>query len=234
MSRSRLLLAALIIASVALFLAFDLGQYLRLEHFKSRQEAIGEFARANPLLAGGIAFAIYVTYTGLSVPGAAILALAVGAVFGLFWGTVIASFASSLGSTLAFLASRFLLREAVRNRFGERLRAIDAGFEREGAFYLFTLRLAPVLPYALVNLVVGLTPVKVRTFYAVSQLGMLPATILYVNAGTQLGAIQSGTGILSPALIGSLALLGIFPLVARHVVEAVKTRRRLKVMNQQG
>jgi len=227
MKRSRLLVAALIIALVAIFLAFDLGQYLRLEHFKSRQAAIGEFARASPLLAGGVAFAIYVAFTGLSVPGATILTVAAGAVFGLFWGTLIVSFASSLGATLAFLSSRFLFREALRNRFGERLRLIDAGFEREGAFYLFTLRVAPVFPYVLVNLIMGLTPVKTRTFYAVSQLGMLPGTVLYVNAGTQLAAIQSVAGILSPALIGSLALLGIFPLVARHVLESLKARRRL-------
>jgi uncharacterized membrane protein YdjX (TVP38/TMEM64 family) len=227
MKRNRLLLAALIVALVAIFLAFDLGQYLRLEHFKSRQAAIGEFARANPLLAGGLAFGIYVTFTGLSVPGALILALAVGAFFGLLYGTLIASFASSLGSTFAFLASRFLFRDAVRIRLGERLGAIEAGFEREGASYLLALRLAPMVPYLLVNLLMGLTPIRIRTFYAVSQLGMLPATILYVNAGTQLGAIQSASGILSPALVASLALLGVFPLVARYVVESLKARRRL-------
>jgi uncharacterized membrane protein YdjX (TVP38/TMEM64 family) len=223
----RLLLAVLLGALVGTLFVVDAGQYFRLEYFTSRQAAVVEFARASPLLAGSVAFAIYVAYTGLGVPGAAILALAVGAVFGLLWGAVIASFAASLGSTLAFLSSRFLFREAVRKRFGHRLRAVDAGFEREGVLYLLALRIAPVLPYVLVNLVMGLTPVKARTFYAVSQLGMLPATILYVNAGTQLATIRSVAGILSPELIGSLALLGTFPLVAKHVLESIKARRRL-------
>ncbi len=226
MSR-RLLLAALLVALVAAFFALDLGQYFRLDYFRSKQAAIEAFRNANPLAAGGIFLGIYVAVTALSLPGAAIMSLAVGAVFGLLWGTVIVSFASSIGATLAFLSSRFLFREAVRHRFGERLRPIDAGFEKEGAFYLFALRLAPVFPYVLVNLLMGLTPIKTRTFYAVSQLGMLPATIIYINAGTQLATIKSAAGILSPGLIGSLILLGIFPLVAKYVVESVKTRRRL-------
>jgi dihydrolipoamide dehydrogenase len=227
MSRRRLLLAALLLGSIAAFFAFDLGQYLNLEFFRGKQAAIGEFKRANPLAAAGIFFAIYVAVTGLSVPGAAVLSLVVGAIFGLLWGTLIVSFASSIGATLAFFSSRFLFREAVRSRFGDRLRAIDVGLAKEGAFYLFALRLVPVVPFVLVNLLMGLTPVKTRTFYWVSQIGMLPATIIYVNAGTQLATIKSISGILSPVLIGSLVLLGIFPLVARYVVESVKARRRL-------
>ncbi|HKB62110.1 MAG TPA: VTT domain-containing protein, partial [Burkholderiales bacterium] len=227
MSRRRLLLAVLLAGSIAAFFAFDLGQYFRIEFFQSKQSAIEEFRRANPLAAAGIFFAIYVAVTGLSVPGAAILSVAVGAIFGLLWGTLIVSFASSIGATLAFLSSRFLFREAVRGRFGDRLRAIDAGLAKEGAFYLFALRLAPVFPFVLVNLLMGLTPVKTRTFYWVSQIGMLPATIVYVNAGTQLATIKSVSGILSPALIGSLVLLGLFPLVAKHLVESAKARRRL-------
>jgi len=227
MSRRRLLVAALILGLIAAFFALDLGQYFQLEYFKSKQSAIEEFRRANPLAAGGIFFLIYVAVTGLSVPGAAILSLAVGAIFGLLWGTLIVSFASSIGATLAFLSSRFLFREAVRSRFGDRLRAIDAGLAKEGAFYLFALRLAPVVPFVLVNLLMGLTPIRTRTFYWVSQIGMLPATIVYVNAGTQLAAVKSLSGILSPALIGSLVLLGIFPLIAKHAVEAFKARRRL-------
>jgi pyruvate/2-oxoglutarate dehydrogenase complex dihydrolipoamide dehydrogenase (E3) component/uncharacterized membrane protein YdjX (TVP38/TMEM64 family) len=226
MSARRLLLAALLVVLVAAFFAFDLGRYLSLDALKAKQAAIGELTRANPLLAGGTAFALYVAVTGLSVPGAVVLSLAVGATFGLLWGTVIVSFASSVGGTLAFLSSRFLFRDAVRKRFGERLRSIEAGFEREGAFYLFALRLAPVVPYFLINLLMGLTPISARTFYAVSQLGMLPATLLYVNAGTQLAAIDSPAGILSPALIGSLILLGVFPLAARHAVGWAKARRR--------
>jgi len=222
----RLLLAALLAALVAAFFAFDLGRYLRLDYFEARQAAILELTRARPLLSGVAAFAIYVAVTALSVPGAVVLTLAVGAVFGLLWGTVIVSFASSIGGTLAFLSSRYLFREAVRNRFGERLRGIEAGFEREGAFYLFALRLAPVVPYFLINLLMGLTPIRARTFYTISQLGMLPATLVYVNAGTQLAAIDSPAGILSPALIGSLILLGVFPLAARHAVQWAKARRR--------
>jgi len=227
MSRRRLLLAALLLGSIAAFFAFDLGQYFNLEFLRGKQAAIEEFKRANPLAAAGIFFAVYVAVTGLSVPGAAVLSLLVGAIFGLLWGTLIVSFAASLGATIAFLSSRFLLREWVRSRFGDRLRAIDAGLEKDGAFYLFALRLAPVFPFVLVNLLMGLTPVKTRTFYWVSQIGMLPATIIYVNAGTQLATIKSIPGILSPVLIGSLVLLGIFPLVAKYVVESVKARRRL-------
>src|SRR5713101_4301292 len=227
MSRRRLLLAVLLAGSIAAFFAFDLGQYFRIEFFQSKQSAIEEFRRANPLAAAVIFFAIYVAVTGLSVPGAAILSVAVGAIFGLLWGTLIVSFASSIGATLAFLSSRFLFREPVRSRFGDRLRAIDAGLEKEGAFYLFALRLVPAVPFVLVNLLMGLTPIRTRTFYWVSQIGMLPATIVYVNAGTQLATVKSISGILSPALIGSLALLGIFPLVAKYVVEFVKARRRL-------
>src|SRR6267378_493726 len=227
MSSRRLLLAALLAGSIAAFFAFDLGQYFRIEFFQSRQSAIEEFRRASPLATAAIFFAIYVAVTGSSVPGAAILSVAVGAIFGLLWGTLIVSFASSIGATLAFLSSRFLFREAVRGRFGDRLRAIDAGLKKEGAFYLFALRLVPVFPFVLVNLLMGLTPIRTRTFYWVSQVGMLPATIVYVNAGTQLATVKSISGILSPALIGSLALLGLFPLVAKYVVESVKARRRL-------
>jgi uncharacterized membrane protein YdjX (TVP38/TMEM64 family) len=155
----------------------------------------------------------------LSLPGAALLTLAGGAVFGLLWGVVIVSFASSIGATLAFLISRFLLRDWVQQRFGQRLQAIDEGVKREGAFYLFTLRLVPVFPFFLVNLLSGLTGMKARTFYWVSQLGMLAGTVVYVNAGTQLAKIDSLSGILSPGLLGSFALLGVFPLLARKIVD---------------
>jgi len=227
MSRRKLLLAALLLGSIAAFFALDLGQYLRLEYFKSQQSAIEEFRRANPLAAAGIFFAIYVAVTGLSVPGAAVLSLVVGAIFGLLWGTLIVSFASSMGATLAFLSSRFLFRESVRGRFGDRLRAIDVGLEKEGAFYLFALRLVPVVPFVLVNLLMGLTPIRTRTFYWVSQIGMLPATIVYVNAGTQFATLTSTRGLLSLELVGSLVLIGIFPLIAKRAVEAFKARRRL-------
>ncbi len=227
MSRRRLLVAVLLLGLIAAFFALDLGHYLRLEYFRSQQSAIEEFRRADPLAAGGVSFLIYVAVTALSLPGAAVMSLAVGAIFGLAWGTLIVSFAASAGATLAFLSSRFLFRGSVRSRFGDRLRAIDAGLEKEGAFYLFALRLVPAFPYVVVNLVMGVTPIRAWTFYWVSQIGMLPATIVYVNAGTQLATLTSLKGLLSPELIGSLALLGIFPLIAKRAVEAFKARRRL-------
>jgi len=227
MSSRRLLLAALILGLIAAFFVLDLGQYLQLEYFKSRQAAIEGFRRSSPIAAGGLFFVIYVAVAALSLPGAAIMSLAVGAIFGLLWGALIVSFASSIGATLAFLSSRFLFREAVRSRFGDRLRAIDAGLEKEGASYLFVLRLVPAFPFVVVNLLMGLTRIRIPTFYWVSQLGMLPATLVYVNAGTQLATLESIRGLLSPALIGSFVLLGIFPFVARRAVEAFKGRRRL-------
>lgn len=225
MTRRRLLVATALLALIALFFAFNLGQYFRLEFFRSKQAAIEQFRRENPFAAGGIFFAAYIAITSVSVPGAAVMNLVGGAVFGVFWGTLLASFASSLGATAAFLSSRFLFRDALRRRFGERLSAIDAGLQREGAFYLFGLRLLPVFPYVLVNLLMGLTPIRTRVFYAVSQLGMLPATLVYANAGTQIATIGSLAEVLSPGLIGSLVLLGIFPLLARYAVGVARARR---------
>ncbi len=212
-------------AAIAAFFAFDLGQYLNLRTLKEQQAAIQAFQAAQPLLSIVIYFLVYVVATALSLPGAALLTLAGGAVFGLLWGTVIVSFASTVGATLAFLMSRFLLRDWVERRFGQRLTAIDQGVRREGAFYLFTLRLVPVFPFFLINLLFGLTGMKARTFYWVSQIGMLAGTVVYVNAGTQLGKLESLSGILSPALLGSFVLLGIFPLIARRIVEAVRRNR---------
>ena len=218
-----LILAACVV--IAAFFAFDLGRYLNLQTLKEQQAAIAVFYADNPLLTVAIYFAVYVISTALSLPGAVLLTLAGGAVFGLFWGTVIVSFASTLGATLAFLMARFLLRDWVQKRFGQRLATIDAGVRREGAFYLFTLRLVPVFPFFLINLLLGLTAMKARTFYWVSQLGMLAGTMVYVNAGTQLGKLESVSGILSPALLGSFALLGVFPLIARKIVEAVHSNK---------
>ena len=211
--------------AIAAFFAFDLGQYLNLRTLKEQQAAIQGFQAAQPLLSIATYFLVYVVATALSLPGAALLTLAGGAVFGLLWGTLIVSFASTIGATLAFLMSRFLLRDWVENRFGQRLAAIDQGVRREGAFYLFTLRLVPVFPFFLINLLFGLTGMKARTFYWVSQIGMLAGTVVYVNAGTQLGKLESLSGILSPALLGSFALLGIFPLIARRIVEVIRRNR---------
>ena len=212
-------------AAIAAFFAFDLGQYLNLQTLKEQQAAIKSYQASQPLLSVAVYFVAYVVMAALSLPGAALLTLAGGAVFGVLWGTLIISFASSIGATLAFLMSRFLLRDWVIRRFGQRLTAIDEGIRREGAFYLFTLRLVPVFPFFLINLLLGLTGMKARTFYWVSQIGMLAGTVVYVNAGTQLGKLESLSGILSPGLLGSFVLLGIFPLIARRIVEVVRRNK---------
>ncbi len=226
MSTRRVLLLLAMVAAVAAFLALDLGRFLTLEAVKARQAELESWVAARPFATAGAFFGLYVIATALSLPGAAtVMTLLGGALFGFAWGLVLVSFASSIGATLAFLASRFLFRDAVRARFGERLAALDEGVRRDGAFYLFTLRLIPVFPFFLVNLAMGLTPIATRTFYLVSQLGMLAGTAVYVNAGTALAAIDSVRGLLSPALLGSFALLGVFPLVAKKVVDAVAARR---------
>jgi pyruvate/2-oxoglutarate dehydrogenase complex dihydrolipoamide dehydrogenase (E3) component/uncharacterized membrane protein YdjX (TVP38/TMEM64 family) len=233
-SKSRLLLALLLLLLVAAFFVFDAGRFLSLDFYKSQQAAIEAYRAANPLPAAGIFFLIYVAVTALSVPGAAVLTLVGGAIFGLAWGTLIISFASTVGATLAFLVARFLLRGWVQGRFGRRLTAINAGIERDGPFYLFTLRLVPIFPFFVINLVMGLTPIRTWTFYWVSQIGMLAGTLVYVNAGTQLGRIESVRGILSPEVLGSFALLGIFPLVARKLVQAVRRRRLYRRWRKPG
>ena len=225
MNRQKIGLVGLILALVIAYFAFDLGRYLSLDFFKSQQAAIEAYRAQQPLLTAGIFLVIYVIATALSLPGAALLTLAGGAVFGLFWGLIIVSFASTIGATLAFLMSRFLLRDWVLKRFGQRLKTIDDGVQREGAFYLFTLRLVPAFPFFLINLLMGLTAMKARTFYWVSQLGMLAGTVVYVNAGTQLAQLDSLSGIVSPGLLGSFVLLGIFPLIAKKIVDLVKARK---------
>ncbi len=225
MNFSRLVLLVFIVAVMTAFFVLDLQSYLNLEILQAQQETIGSYHRNHPVMAVAIYALIYIAVTGLSLPGAAILTLAGGAIFGLLWGTVIVSFTSSIGATLAFLAARFLFRDAVKTRFGERLKTIEAGVTKEGALYLFMLRLVPVFPFFVVNLVMGLTNLKTQTFYWVSQVGMLAGTIVYVNAGTQLGQLESLSDILSPGLIGSFALLGIFPLIANKIVEAIKANK---------
>jgi len=225
MSRAQLAVVVAIAAAVVAFFALDLDRYLTLEFFRSQQAAIDAWFDSHPFRTAGAYFVAYVVVTGLSLPGAAIMTLVAGAIFGLLWGTVIVSFASSIGATLAFLVSRFVLRETVQRRFGRSLRAVNEGVEREGAFYLFTLRLVPAFPFFVINLVMGLTPIRTATFYVVSQVGMLAGTVVYVNAGTQLARIDSLSGILSPALIASFTLLGLFPLIAKKVVDVMKARK---------
>ncbi|MGL6202886.1 MAG: FAD-dependent oxidoreductase [Giesbergeria sp.] len=224
-STKRIALLLALAALVAAFFALGGPKWLTLEGLKS---GLDQFAawKSNSPLALGLAFgAVYVLVTALSLPGAAILTLAAGAIFGLFWGTVIASFASTLGATLAFWSARYLLRDWVQSRFGDRLKPINEGVARDGAFYLFTLRLVPVFPFFLINLLMGLVPMRALTFYAVSQVGMLAGTLVYVNAGTQLAQIDSLAGIVSPGVALSFALLGVFPLIAKSVLGALQRRR---------
>jgi pyruvate/2-oxoglutarate dehydrogenase complex dihydrolipoamide dehydrogenase (E3) component/uncharacterized membrane protein YdjX (TVP38/TMEM64 family) len=225
MKPGRIALLALVAALVAAYFAFDLGRFLSLEYFKSQQAAFEAFFREHPVETAAAYFAIYVAVTGLSLPGATILTLAGGAIFGLLWGVVIISFASTIGATLAFLASRFVLRDWVQAKFGDKLRPVNDGIAREGAFYLFALRLVPAFPFFVINLVMGLTPIRASTFYWVSQVGMFAGTIVYVYAGTQLAQLTSLKGILSPGLLGAFVLLGIFPFLAKRAIGALKARK---------
>src|SRR5260370_41352634 len=211
MNKGKLVVLVVVAALIAAFFIFDLKQYLSLDYVKSQQENFAAFVRDNALLTAGAYFAIYVAVTGLSLPGAAVLTLVGGAIFGLLWGTIIVSFASSIGATLAFLASRFLLRDWVQAKFGDKLKPINEGVAREGAFYLFALRLVPAFPFVAINLLMGLTPIPPRTVYWVSQIGILPPTIVYGNPGTHLATLKSISAILSPALIRSLPLPRLFP-----------------------
>ena len=222
--KKAILVLVLLGAIVAYFL-FDLGQILSLENFKASQADIVAAQDTNPVLYIAGFFILYVAVTGLSIPGAAIMTLIAGALFGVVVGTIIVSFASTLGASLAFLSARFVLREWVQGKFGQRLRAIDEGLEKDGAFYLFTLRLIPVFPFFVINLLMGLTRIKTGTFFWVSQLGMLPATIVFVNAGTQISRIESTAGLLSPMLIASFVALALFPWVAKGLVALVQRSR---------
>lgn len=220
----RLVIGLLIATTIVAFFVLDLGRYLSLDFLHAQHGVLQAWRNEQPLIAAASFFTIYVLATALSVPGAVVLTLAAGAIFGLWWGLIIVSFASTLGATGAFLAARYLLRDAIEARYGDRLKAINAGIERDGAFYLFTLRLVPLFPFFLINLLMGLTAMPARRFFWVSQLGMLAGTLVYVNAGTQLAQLHSLAGILSPGLIGAFVLLGLFPYLARGLVNAVRSR----------
>ena len=222
---AKLILIATIVVLIVAFFVFDLQRFLTLEYLKDRQQAFADFYAANRLLTIAIYFILYVVVTALSLPGAAVMTLAGGGLLGFWTALVTVSFASTLGATLAFLASRFLLRDWVQGKFGDKLKAINEGVEREGSFYLFTLRLVPLFPFFVINLVMGLTPMRAGAYYLVSQIGMLPGTAVYVNAGTQLGQIESAAGILSPGILISFVLLGIFPLIAKRIIDIVKSRK---------
>lgn len=214
-----------ILALVAAYFVFDLGQYFSLEHLKaSRGRLLESYAQHRFAFIAGY-FLLYVAMTALALPVAGILTLAGGALFGFWTGAIVVSFASSMGAAIAFVVARFLLRDWVQNRFGDRLRKVNQGIERDGAFYLFTIRLIPVFPFFVVNAVMALTPLRLGTYYWVSQVGMLPATLVFVNAGRELGRLESLSGILSPGFLFSFALLGLFPLTMRKGLEWFRKKR---------
>ncbi|WP_018981432.1 FAD-dependent oxidoreductase [Salinimonas chungwhensis] len=218
-------LLAIFVLLISVFFYFDLDRYFTLSELKSSMGEFHQIIEQNPVYSAVIFFCIYVVATALSLPGAAILTLAAGAMFGLWQGLLLASFASSLGATLAFLSARFIFRSSVKKRFAEKLDKIDRGIEKQGAFYLFTLRLVPIFPFFLINLAMGLTSLKTWTFYWVSQIGMLAGTLVYVNAGTQLAQVDSLSAIISGDLILSFVLLGLFPWIAKGIVALVNRRR---------
>jgi pyruvate/2-oxoglutarate dehydrogenase complex dihydrolipoamide dehydrogenase (E3) component/uncharacterized membrane protein YdjX (TVP38/TMEM64 family) len=217
--------AGLALVAVWAWRHYELGALLTLDNLKASRDALQARVQAQPLSTAALFFAVYVAAAALSIPGAVILTLAAGAMFGLGWGLLIVSFASSLGALLAFLVARYLLRDAIQARFGKALAPINEGVARDGTFYLLTLRLVPVFPFWLINLLMGLTPMGAGRFYLVSQLGMLAGTAVYVNAGTQLAAIRSPGDILSPGLLGSFVLLGLFPLLAKAGVGWLARRK---------
>ena len=224
----KIILLVGVLVAVTAFFYFDLHQLLTLNGLKGSMDQFSQWREQSPLLVIGAFFLLYVVVTALSLPGATILTLAAGALFGLIEGLLIASFASTVGATIAFLVSRYLLRDAIKLRFPERLTAIDAGVKKEGSFYLFTLRLVPIFPFFLINLLMGVTAIKAWTFFWVSQLGMLAGTFVFVNAGTQLAQIESLSGILSFNLILSFTLLGVFPFIAKALLNTIKKRRIYK------
>jgi len=223
-SKKTLVLLVLLIL-IAIFFVFDLGRFFSLAFIKEQQGNFSAVYEQRPALVTAAFFAVYVLITALSLPGAAIMTLAGGASFGLVWGTVVVSFASTIGATLAMLAARYLLRDSIEGRFGKRLDEVNKGIEKEGGFYLFTLRLVPLIPFFALNLLMGLTKMKTWTYFWVSQLGMFAGTVAYVNAGTEIAKITSLRSILSPGLLGSFVLLGLLPLVIKKMLDYVKRRK---------
>jgi len=221
----KIIVVTLILGAVVLFQTLGLGDYLTLEYLKQQQANFAAIYADHPLLMITGYFFLYVGVTALSLPGAVVMTLAGGGFFGLITGTLVISFASTIGATLACLAARYLFRDWVQQKFGDKLEKFNQGMEKEGGFYLFSLRLVPLFPFFVINLVMGLTSIRMSTYYWVSQLGMLPATIVYVNAGKELAKIESLAGILSPSLIGSFALLGLLPVATKKILGLYASRR---------
>ena len=224
---SKIIIAAIVVALIAAFFAFDLPQYFNLETLKAQRESLNLLYQENPFTIAVVYFFVYIFFTALALPAASILTLAGGAIFGFWWGLILVSFASTIGATCAFLFTRYLFHEAVESKFGDRLTAINKGIESEGAFYVFGLRVVPLFPFFVVNSVLALTKLKTVTFYWASQLGMLAGTAVFVNAGTQLAEISSTADILSPKLLLSFALLGVFPILAKWVLNFLRKNTKL-------
>jgi pyruvate/2-oxoglutarate dehydrogenase complex dihydrolipoamide dehydrogenase (E3) component/uncharacterized membrane protein YdjX (TVP38/TMEM64 family) len=227
-NRTKLILVALLVIAVFGYITLDLGQYLTLEYAQSQLSKIQDYKNENFAQTAVIYFIGYVIATGLSIPGAIIITLLGGAIFGLFWGTLLVSFASSIGATLAFLASRVLLRDWVQRRFGDYLAPLNKGIEKDGSFYLFSIRMVPLFPFIVVNLLMGLTAIRTTSFYLASQAGMLIGTAVYVNAGSELSQISSLSGLVSPPVLGSLVLLGVFPLIAKLILNSIQRNKALQ------
>lgn len=224
-SSARIALATILIALLAAFFVFDLGAYLSLTALKGRHAELLVAYQAHPLRAILVYAGIYILVAALSLPGAAIMSLAGGALFGFWTGSVVVSISSAIGATCAFLIVRHLFRDLVQQRFGDQLRVINRGIEQDGAYYLLTLRLVSIFPFFIINILMALTPIRTSVFYGVSQLGMIPATLVFVNAGTQLARITSPADIFSPSLLFSFALLGLFPLLTKKTVDFIQRRR---------
>ncbi len=225
MNNKKITLIILFILLVALFFSLDIAQYLDLGYIKSQQSTIDNYYATKPILTGFIFFISYILITGVSLPGAGILTLAAGAIFGVVWGTILVSFGSVFGATMAFLIARYLFHDYVQTRFKKYLEPINHGIRKEGDLYLFTIRFVPIFPFFIINNLMALTPIKTLNFALVSQIGMLIPTIIFVNAGTQLAKIESPGDVLSPELIFSFVLLGIFPLVAKKILVYIRKKR---------
>jgi uncharacterized membrane protein YdjX (TVP38/TMEM64 family) len=231
MKRKQWLLLLALGACLAAYFVFDLARWFSLDYLKEQQASIVAWRQARPLSTALCFFLTYVIVTGLSLPGATVMSLAVGAVFGLFWGVILVSFAASIGATLAFLSARFLLRDWVQRHFGARLATLNAGIEKDGSYYLFSLRLIPILPFFIINLLMGLTPMRTRSYYIATQTGMLAANLVFINAGTQLAKINSAADILSPGILGAFILLGLLPLIVRRIVAAQAIKKGFRQLD---
>jgi len=223
--KTKIILVAIIAAIFASFFIFDLQQYFSLEFLKSQKDALNALYAEKPILVAGAFFLTYVLFAALALPAATILTLAGGAIFGFWTGLLLVSFSSTIGATLAFIFTRFLFHDAIQAKFGDRLQAMNEGIEKEGAFYVFGMRLVPIFPFVMINSLLALTKLKTWTFYWASQIGMLAGTAVYVNAGTQIAQIDSLAGIANPKLIGSFVLLGVFPIIAKKTLNFIKSRK---------